>query len=147
MTVDIALVHYPVRNRKQEIIGSAVTNLDLHDIARVGRTFGVGTFYVVTPYEDQRALVDEIISHWLTGHGSRHNSDRKEAFSIIKVVESLEELYADVSDADGQQPFRLATSAKKYPNSLGYDDVRARLATGEKFLLLFGTARTHCALK
>lgn len=140
MKVDIALVHYPVCNRKQEIIGSAVTNLDLHDIARVGRTYGVGAFYVVTPYEDQRALVDEIISHWLTGHGSRHNSDRKEAFSIIKVVASLEELYAAVKTAGELPPLTLATSARHCANSLGYAAVRQRLAAGERVLLLFGTA-------
>ena len=55
--VDVALVHYPVVNKNQEIIGSAVTNLDIHDIARAGRTFGVGTFYIVTPYQDQQKLV------------------------------------------------------------------------------------------
>lgn len=140
MTVDIALVHYPVSNRKQEIVGSAVTNLDLHDIARVGRTYGVGTFYVVTPYEDQQALVAEILSHWLTGHGSRHNSDRKEAFSIIQVVANIEELYDAVRLGDGSLPLTLATSARTHPQTLGFDAVRLRLAAGEKILLLFGTA-------
>jgi tRNA (guanine37-N1)-methyltransferase len=51
--VDLALIHYPVLNKNKEIIGAAVTNLDIHDIARAGRTYGVGAFYIVTPYEDQ----------------------------------------------------------------------------------------------
>ena len=50
--IDLALIHYPVLNKNREIIGSAVTNLDLHDIARAARTYGVDSLYVVTPYSD-----------------------------------------------------------------------------------------------
>ena len=45
----VALIHHPVVNKNGMIIGSAVTNMDLHDIARAGRTFGVRGYYVVTP--------------------------------------------------------------------------------------------------
>ena len=37
----LALVHYPVVNRRGEVIVSALINLDLHDIARAAKTFGV----------------------------------------------------------------------------------------------------------
>ncbi len=50
-------------NKKGEIIASAVTNLDLHDIARAARTFGVGRFFVVTPLADQKRLVEKIVAH------------------------------------------------------------------------------------
>ena len=52
----LALTHYPVVNKRGEIIASALTNLDLHDIARVARTYGVKGYYVITPLEDQREL-------------------------------------------------------------------------------------------
>ena len=39
--VAIALVHYPVLDRERDIITTAITNLDLHDIARTARTYGV----------------------------------------------------------------------------------------------------------
>lgn len=42
-SVSIALVHYPVLGKKGEIIGSAITNLDLHDIARTAKTYGMKT--------------------------------------------------------------------------------------------------------
>ena len=60
----LALVHYPVCNKNGETIGSAVTNLDIHDIARACRTFGIQKYYLVTPYEDQRKIVAEILLHW-----------------------------------------------------------------------------------
>jgi hypothetical protein len=43
-----------VVNKNGEIIASAVTNLDLHDISRVAKTYGVQAFYVVTPLRDQK---------------------------------------------------------------------------------------------
>jgi hypothetical protein len=42
LRIDVALVHYPVVNRNGETIGSAVTNLDLHDIARAGGPMASG---------------------------------------------------------------------------------------------------------
>jgi len=52
----VALVHYPVLNRKGEIIASALTNLDLHDLARTARTYNIPSCYIVTPLKDQQAL-------------------------------------------------------------------------------------------
>ena len=61
INLSIALVHYPVTNKNGEVIASAVTNLDLHDMARSARTYGVKGFYVVTPLEDQKALAAQLM--------------------------------------------------------------------------------------
>lgn len=37
----VALIHYPVMNKKGAPIGSALTTIDLHDIARASMTFEV----------------------------------------------------------------------------------------------------------
>lgn len=138
--VDLALVHYPVCNKNKEVIGSAVTNLDLHDIARAGRTFGVDTFYVVTPYTDQHEMVRELLDHWLTGRGARYNEKRKEALSLVRLCDSLESLYEAVTEKWRQRPTVLATCARKQGAALPYNAVRDRIRQGEAFLLLFGTA-------
>jgi len=83
--IDVALVHYPVVNRGGEIIGSAVTNLDLHDIARAGRTYGVDTCWIVTPYEDQKKLCEQIVRHWTEGYGAQVNPDRKAALGLLSI--------------------------------------------------------------
>ncbi|MDD5760291.1 MAG: RNA methyltransferase, partial [Desulfobulbaceae bacterium] len=112
MRLDIALVHYPVFNKNQETIGSAVTNLDIHDIARAGKTYGVERFFIVTPFADQQELVGEIIDHWLHGHGAHYNRDRCEAFSIVTVCSSLADLYAGYGCAGLRRPLVVATSAR-----------------------------------
>jgi hypothetical protein len=140
LKIDVALVHYPVCNKNKEIIGSAVTNLNLHDIARAGRTYGIDTFYVVTPFADQKKLVNEIIDHWRTGSGSTYNSDRKEAFSIIELVDDVEALYAATRKKWGEKPLTLATCAQVRPNQVGYAELRETLRQNTPVLLLFGTA-------
>jgi len=138
--VDVALVHYPVYNKNQEIIGSAVTNLDIHDIARAGRTFGIGTYYIVTPYRDQQKLVGEIVSHWQEGYGARYNPDRKEAFASIKICDDLQSLYA-LAAVNGHKPLVVATSAREHAGSISFGAMRQKIhGEGSHVLLLFGTA-------
>lgn len=139
--LDIALIHHPVLNKTGEIIGSAVTNLDLHDIARAARTYGVERYYVATPYRDQHELIGEIVGHWQHGHGARYNPARKEALSIISPVYGLDDIIQDISDRRGQKPFVVGTSAKSQPNELSFRDLQEFMVKdGPPVLLLFGTA-------
>ncbi|MFO7784786.1 MAG: tRNA (guanosine(37)-N1)-methyltransferase TrmD, partial [Desulfatiglandales bacterium] len=66
----IGLVHYPVYNKNGDTIASAVTTLDLHDLARLSATYGLKRFFIITPLEDQQELVERVIRHWTTGHGA-----------------------------------------------------------------------------
>jgi len=137
--VDVALIHYPVYNKNQEIIGSAVTNLDIHDIARASRTFGVSSFYIVTPYRDQQKLVGEIVGHWQDGYGATYNRDRKEAMASVRIIDDLQSLYGLIAD-EGRRPLVVATSARTHDRTVSYRDMRSRIFQGAHVLLLFGTA-------
>ncbi|ADH85867.1 RNA methyltransferase [Desulfurivibrio alkaliphilus] len=138
--LDVALVHYPVFNRRREVIGSAVTNLDIHDIARTARTYGVRRFYLVTPYEDQQQLVAELLEHWLKGRGGQLNPARKEALTLVRVVPDLATLYQRVSADRGERPLVLATSAREQPQTRDFGDIRRQLRAGKPAMILLGTA-------
>lgn len=142
LTIDLslALVHYPVLNKHGETIASALTNLDLHDIARSSRTYGVTAFYVVTPLQDQQVLAKKIIEHWLDGFGGNYNPHRKEAFKLIKVVDSLTNVVNDIRKRRKKNPKIVGTSAKIVPGGIGYDQLKRHLSDGDPYLLLFGTA-------
>lgn len=135
----VALVHYPVLNRQGDTIASAVTNLDLHDIARAARTFGVKTFYVVTPLTDQMELVKTIVSHWTEGAGSRYNPKRREALSLVRLEESLENVIRHISEETASTPKIVVTSARKRAGSVDFMNFREMLKTGEPYLLVLGT--------
>src|SRR5512139_2866326 len=60
----VALLHHPVYDKNRRVVATAVTNLDLHDIARTAKTFGLVRYYVVTPLEEQQELARRIARHW-----------------------------------------------------------------------------------
>ena len=137
----MALIHYPVVNKNQEIIGSAVTNLDLHDISRAARTYGVDSLYIVTPYRDQQDLFQELLDHWLKGHGAEYNAKRGEALSLVRICDDLDKVLAMATEKWQQKPTVLATCAREQHNAVWpYPVVRQKIAAGECFLILFGTA-------
>ncbi|WP_243438372.1 tRNA (guanosine(37)-N1)-methyltransferase TrmD [Fundidesulfovibrio soli] len=108
----VALVHGPVMNKMGHTVTVSLTNLDLHDIARISRTYGLAGFFAVTPLEDQQALAATLLGHWTGGAGGKGNPDRAEAFGMVRVVSTLEDAVAGVTESCGQEPLVLATSAR-----------------------------------
>ncbi len=137
--IDIALVHFPVYNKQGDIVTSSVTTLDVHDISRISRTYDVGTFYVVTPLETQQKLVSRMMEHWLKGYGAEYNPTRKEALLNTRVVNVLDEAVADITERRGNPPKTVVSSAKQFPQSGSYEEVRTALNGDHSHLLVFGT--------
>ena len=121
-------------------MASAVTNLDLHDIARAARTYGVRSFHVITPLDDQRELAEKIVRHWTCGPGGEHNPKRREALELIRVTPSLDETRAIIAGESGQPPAIVATCARRYPNAIKFAELAERLRAGNPHLVIFGTA-------
>ncbi|PID74004.1 MAG: hypothetical protein CSB33_01050 [Desulfobacterales bacterium] len=142
----MALLHYPVLNKQGEVIASSVTNLDLHDIARAARTFGVHRFFVVTPLADQQELVREITGHWETGSGARYNPDRRSALRTIRLADTLEDVAAAIREPEAQSPEPMIIATTASMEACCRDRVmtvrrcRELLDDGRRILLCFGTA-------
>lgn len=136
----IALMHYPVLNKNGAIIASAVTNLDLHDIARVAKTYGVRKFFVVTPLKEQKELVKKLVSHWTDGAGSRYNPKRREALELIRLKDSLTEIIDHLNNTGQGCPKTVVTSAKQNNKSISFSNLRNKLKDGKPHILVFGTA-------
>jgi hypothetical protein len=135
----MALVHYPVVNKHGKIIASAVTNLDLHDISRSAKTYGVRSFYVVTPLSDQKELVEKIVAHWLEGTGAAYNPKRKEALKLIVIKNSLNEVTKHIRKTVGESPKTVVTSAGRSPRNIGFRRFHELLQDGSLYLLILGT--------
>ncbi|MBW2368002.1 MAG: RNA methyltransferase [Deltaproteobacteria bacterium] len=138
--VYVALVHHPVVNKQGDIIASAVTNLDLHDIARAVKTYGGRGYYVVTPLTDQQGLVQKIISHWTSGSGGMRHPKRRDALALVQVAPTLAAVEADISRIEGKAPNTVATSARQGAGRIGFGRLRNLLTEHDPFLLVFGTA-------
>jgi hypothetical protein len=135
-----ALVHYPVLNRTGDIIASAITNLDLHDLARTCCTYGLPACYIVTPLKDQQALAGRLTAHWIDGKGGEILPERREALKLLKVVESLGAAKEAIFANTGKMPLLWATTAKKGEGALAHGVARGILEKEERpVLLVFGT--------
>lgn len=108
----VALVHYPVENKRGETITTSLTNLDLHDIARVSRTYGLGGYYLCTPLADQQEMARTLIGHWRDGFGAAANPDRSDALGRVRVAGLLEDATADIESRTGLRPKVVVTSAR-----------------------------------
>ncbi len=140
MTIFVALVHHPVLNKKGEVVATALTNLDVHDIGRSARTFGIERMYVVTPVTLQQKMVGEIVGHWTTGEGAARNSRRAEALSRVTAVPSLQAACTAIEEHTGKPPLVVATSAQMPDPDVTFEGLRQRLGQIERpVLIIFGT--------
>ena len=135
----IALVHHPVLDRRGDVVTSAVTNLDIHDLARLATTYNLSRYYLVTPATEQQLLASRIIGHWQQGTGAIYNPDRCQALDCLQVVSSFDDALADWRSLVGPEGVAMLTGAS-HQEGLDYPQAQT-LAVDQPVMLVFGTGR------
>lgn len=136
----LALLHHPVYDKNKQIVTTAVTNMDIHDIARSSRTYGVRGFYIVTPVKALQKLSLKIIEHWEHGYGSQYNITRKEALSVARIRDALDDVLIDIERETGEKPYSVVTSARPGAERTSFVALRDMLKEETRpFLILLGT--------
>ena len=138
LNISVALMHWPMRDKQGSTVATAITNMDLHDISRTCRTFGVDVYFVVTPLQAQREIAGRVIKHWMDGFGSEYNPNRKEAFSRTVTKDSLLSAIKDMEKCHKRKPLIVATTARADRATITAPALGV-LAETEPVLLLFGT--------
>lgn len=138
--VYIGLIHYPIYNKHMEVVTTALTNYDLHDIARTAKTYDVKRYFIVHPVGAQREMANRIMNHWKTGGGVKYNVNRKEAFEETELVPTLEEAISRIESETGKKPAIVTTDARVYPNTVSYCEMRRKIHEEDTpIFILFGT--------
>lgn len=136
----IVLLHYPVYNKEGQIVTTAIANMDIHDIARLTKTYAASCFYIVNPISEQRNLAQQIIDHWKKGYGATFNKFRQAAFELIKIETSLHDVLTDISHETGYAPKVVVTGANFSGDLLKFAELREMLKNDHiPYLLVFGT--------
>ena len=137
----VGLLHFPMRNRRGEIVATSTTSIDVHDIARSARTYGVARYFVVTPVPSQKAIAWRIRGFWTEGERAVEASRRGEAMEYVVVADDLEETLRWIEDAEGVTPLLVATSARPASQMrISYSDLRRRLREDSRpVYVIFGT--------
>ncbi|MCB0323151.1 MAG: tRNA (guanosine(37)-N1)-methyltransferase TrmD [Bdellovibrionales bacterium] len=138
--LNVALIHYPVVNKEGKVVTSSITNLDLHDIARSARTFGLSRYYLVHPSKTLRRLMHKICEHWFEGYGLEYNPNRSDALQTVSLVPDFDDVLMDIESRTGMLPRIITTSAKQAPGVSTFEEVRRLLFSDPRpHLLLLGT--------
>lgn len=138
----LALLHYPVYDKNGCVVTSAITNMDIHDIARSARTYGVRRFYVINPVKALQKLAAKIVDHWEHGYGSSYNETRKEALALVRLKDTLDDAIMELEQECGSRPCLVATTARdiRGVQKTSFATMRQMLQESlGPFLLLLGT--------
>ncbi len=139
MNLAVGLTHHPILNSAGDVVATNITNLDIHDIARVCRVYGVDRYYVIHPMKEQQMFVSRMLDHWRTGEGSRLNPMRKTALTMVHTADSVEAAVKDWTP--DEKCLLVGTSARKLElPRLKFEELRVQLhQANQKVFLLFGT--------
>ena len=136
----VGLVHYPIYDKNFNVIATAVTNYDLHDISRSAKTYGVKKYFIIHHVKGQLDMVHKIMGFWESEAGRTYNAYRTQAFDIVAIEPSIDAAVAAVTAAEGKRPYVVTTDARTYANTISYKELRQKRETdGVPILLLFGT--------
>jgi hypothetical protein len=140
MRIAVGLLHYPIYDQRKNVVATNITNLDLHDIARACRVYGVERYYLIHPMQEQLMFVSRTLEHWRVGEGAQFNPMRKTALTMVHTAESLEAALRDW----GGEPALVSTHARTVDGvpAISFRDLREKIAQGapdEQLFLLFGT--------
>jgi hypothetical protein len=114
--------------------------MDIHDIARTARTYGVRRFYVATPVKPLQVLALKIMEHWETGYGSTYNLTRKDALGLVRLEQDLDTTMIAVEREFGDRPRLVMTSARSGPDRTPFATLRSELqGSPQHHLVVLGT--------
>jgi tRNA (guanine37-N1)-methyltransferase len=124
---------------------TSVTSIDIHDIARSAKTYGIKNYFVVTPLKDQQRIVRTLLDFWSSSEGIEYNPHRHGALELVVLVSSLEEAIAYIKDTEKRDPLLVGTSAKKSDTQHGkhitYYDQEKVWSNNKPIAFLFGTGK------
>ena len=127
-------------DRNAKVVTSAITSLDIHDIARASRTYEVRAVFIVHPIPEQRKFAASVIDHWRFDFGRTHDSRRREALERVQIVADLDDAIAAATRISGARPLVVHTSART-EDGTSYADLRRRLEVqgAPPMMILLGT--------
>ncbi len=115
--------HYLVLMHDQINLGTtgrvgttSIMSIDIHDIARSCKTYGIKKFYLVSPLKDQQEMVARFLSFWHK-EGPEYRADRHSAINLVAVKDSLDQVVADIQEQEDREPTLIATSAQSMPTT------------------------------
>jgi tRNA (guanine37-N1)-methyltransferase len=139
----VALMHTDVMLPDGRSGTTSVTSMDIHDIARSAATYGLENYFVVTPLQDQGEIVKTLLDFWQTGYGIEYNNQRHEAVSLVRLVQSLDDVINVIEHQEKLKPLLIATSARvvDHQNVITFFDQEKVWQENRPVVFILGTGK------
>jgi tRNA (guanine37-N1)-methyltransferase len=140
----VMLCHSNVLIGEEKLPGTtSVTSLDIHDIARSCKTYGIKKYWLVTPLTDQQKVVQKFLSFWNSDIGTAYNAQRKTAIAQVDLADTVERVMAAIEEAEGKKPLLVATSARlvDHTKAITFFDQKKVWSHDRPVLIVFGTGK------
>ena len=108
----VVLMHNEILLEAGRVGATSVTSLDIHDIARSAKTYGIKNYFIVTALLDQQKIVRKLLDFWQTGSGVDYNASRHEAVRQVELKDTLDAAIGAIEEKEGKRPLIIATSAR-----------------------------------
>ncbi|MBT3456206.1 tRNA (guanosine(37)-N1)-methyltransferase TrmD [bacterium] len=139
----VVLMHDEILLEKGRVGTTSVASLDIHDIARSSRTYGLKKYFIVTPLEDQQKIIQKLLSFWDSDVGKTYNRGRHDAVSRVCIEPSLQDVLKRIEEEEGKNPVIISTSAQEsdLSNPINYYDQEKVWSLDRPVLFVLGTGR------
>jgi tRNA (guanine37-N1)-methyltransferase len=139
----VSLMHNEIQLDGGRVGTTSVTSLDIHDIARSAKTYGIKKYFIVTELLDQQKIVRKLLDFWQTGSGIEYNASRHEAVQQVELKDTFEAAVNAIEEKEGKKPIIIATSARTIGQAkqITYHDQGQIWAQNRPILLIFGTGK------
>lgn len=137
------LLHNDVMMPDGRVSESSVTSIDIHDIARSSKTYGIKNYFVVTRIKAQQDLVKKFLNFWQDGYGTEMNKNRSEAIENVNCFEELDDVIKHIKEIEKKDPLCIVTSSRReipHERMINYFDQKKVWAFNRPIIFIFGTA-------
>jgi tRNA (guanine37-N1)-methyltransferase len=142
--------HYVVIMHSQVIVGdgsrtghTSVASIDIHDLARSCKTYGIKNFFIVTQLEDQFKIVSTFFEFWHSKRGQDYNLSRYNAIESVILSKSFDAVLGKIKEQENADPIIITTSAKTHGKGVKIDYFSQGLVWKENrpVVIVFGTGQ------
>lgn len=139
----VVLMHNEIALEEGRVGNTSVTSIDMHDIARSAKTYGIKQYFIVTELLDQQKIVRKLLDFWQTGGGVEYNASRHQAVRQVELKDSFDAVIASIEQKEGVKPLVIATSARpvEHIQQITFHDQGIVWVHKRPVVLIFGTGK------
>ncbi len=139
----LGLVHNPVCDKFSNIITTSITNMDIHDISRTCKTFGIKRYFIINPLESQKNFLDRVLDFWNSQIAKDYNKNRSEALSLVDFAYTIDSAIEKIKKQENDLPIIVTTTANDMQGQIDFEHLKLNL-NEKPVLILFGTGNGLC---